>query len=636
LTKSAKLNSKFFTQSGAIIPFVSKPKTQIIRTGPESQLRLPPEKAKLVNELIESRILAKIPPNAQTQCFVSPSFFVRKKENGWRLITNFQVLNRHIAKFSYQLRTVKNLKEMMGAADRAFTIDLTKAFFQVQMDQKFRKYLVTQIGGVHVQYLCLPMGLSVSPFLLHLALKPLKSNLTRNNIQHLTHVDDFLILCNRNEESTVRNVLSIFESHGAQLSRSKSHLEPKDEVKFCGIRIDLQNRTISNTKDKVRNARNRIRSIIRNKPKAIKKIFFASVLGKVQYLSSCAPWITPYLSTMFRYLNSAKGWSWKTQIKTSEPFFDSLIELYRIMLIDKPLHTSTPTNKIIIYSDACSTLGGATIYNLNEKRSFVFECRVPKEMKASVETETLTALKSIQAAASTTKQRTHFLLNTDNMTTKFAIQKRKSANARIMMMIKKWMIPILLEDHTVTTTYIAGKKNQVADTISRIDRRSGSLADATLTDKARRRIEDHFGKLNRDLFPISPTIDAFTKQWKNMDLIFPPPGIIQKTIAHLNQHRNRIEVIMIAPIWITQPWILNLFEQSTDHEPLILNNNEIESSNGSTKWNWISIKLRNRKSWQRRKQLTKFIRERILLNGLNLQEIVTPKSGMNTESSRSQ
>jgi len=69
--------------------------------------------------------------------------------------------------------------------------------------------------------------------------------------------------------------------------------------------------------------------------------------------------------------------------------------------------------------------------------------------------------------------------------------------------------------------------------------------------------------------PEASAIDAFQQEWENMlPYAFPPFSLIGRVLRKLNNHTST-DMIMIAPVWTTQPWYPLLLEMSMEN-PIIL------------------------------------------------------------------
>ena len=72
--------------------------------------------------------------------------------------------------------------------------------------------------------------------------------------------------------------------------------------------------------------------------------------------------------------------------------------------------------------------------------------------------------------------------------------------------------------------------------------------------------------------PLSSATDAFTQNWGNLfPYAFPPFSLIGRTLKKVKKHK--ISMIIVTPIWVTQPWYPLLLEMAIQ-DPLLLPNHK--------------------------------------------------------------
>ena len=119
----------------------------------------------------------------------------------------------------------------------------------------------------------------------------------------------------------------------------------------------------------------------------------------------------------------------------------------------------------------------------------------------------------------------------------------------------------------MTAQHLPGKENVRADTESRVMR---DRSDWMLNPLVFQRILDHFPFLEVDLFatrltfqllrffswrpdPLAEATDAFLQDWRDLKAYANPPwNLIGRVLSKVEE--QEAEVILIAPIWPSQPW----------------------------------------------------------------------------------
>ena len=122
----------------------------------------------------------------------------------------------------------------------------------------------------------------------------------------------------------------------------------------------------------------------------------------------------------------------------------------------------------------------------------------------------------------------------------------------------------------LSASHIAGEQNLWADALSR---RGSSSVEWTLDRRVFSHLTDMFGLPQVDLFAsvsnhrldrfltrssVTPEggPDAFREDWNRWQFVylFPPPltSIMLRVLLHLRSYRGR--VLLVAPLWVAQPW----------------------------------------------------------------------------------
>ena len=179
--------------------------------------------------------------------------FLRKKpEGGSRLILNLKQLNSCITTQKFKLENLAKALEILRDGDFMAKIDLKDAYFSVSITEKRRKLLRFSVNGNLWEFQRLPNGLCIAPRQFTKLLKPVAAYLRSQGIQLVIYLDD-LWLCAENKALTSHQVeiaVSLLESLGFLINRTKSVLEPSQSVKFLGFIIHSNPMSISLPKEK--------------------------------------------------------------------------------------------------------------------------------------------------------------------------------------------------------------------------------------------------------------------------------------------------------------------------------------------------------------------------------------------------
>ena len=67
-------------------------------------------------------------------------------------------------KYNFKLETIKVIRRMIFKGDYFISVDLSKAYYHLGVNEKHQKFLGFTINGEYYRMLALPMGASFSPF----------------------------------------------------------------------------------------------------------------------------------------------------------------------------------------------------------------------------------------------------------------------------------------------------------------------------------------------------------------------------------------------------------------------------------------------------------------------------------------
>ena len=117
-----------------------------------------------------------------------------KKSNGkLRLIFNVMFINDYmsIPKFKYpQLH--REGREIFGESSHAYAIDISQAFYHIEIDPGFHKFLGFFWEGKFYCWQMMPFGVSFGPWLFDRVLTPVVDKLKKDGLRLMTFCDDIM------------------------------------------------------------------------------------------------------------------------------------------------------------------------------------------------------------------------------------------------------------------------------------------------------------------------------------------------------------------------------------------------------------------------------------------------------------
>nr|AAR89924.1 polymerase protein [Ross's goose hepatitis B virus] len=161
-----------------------------------------------------------------------------------RLVVDFSQFSKgkHAMRFpKYWSPNLSTLRRILPMGMPRISLDLSQAFYHLPLNPASSSRLAIS-DGQHVYYFRkAPMGVGLSPFLLHLFTTALGSEISRRfNVWTFTYMDDFL-LCHPNARhlnAISHAVCSFLQELGVRINFDKTTPSPVTEIKFLGYLID--------------------------------------------------------------------------------------------------------------------------------------------------------------------------------------------------------------------------------------------------------------------------------------------------------------------------------------------------------------------------------------------------------------
>ena len=136
-----------------------------------------PEQARVIDEEVEALLGKGAIEEVAPSCgYYSHVFVVPKKDGGWRPILNIKRLNKkYLVSPPFKMDTVREVSSLLREGDWMASIDLKDTYFHIPVARRFRRFLRFGWRGKLYQYLVIPFGLCVAPWLFTRVTAPLKA-----------------------------------------------------------------------------------------------------------------------------------------------------------------------------------------------------------------------------------------------------------------------------------------------------------------------------------------------------------------------------------------------------------------------------------------------------------------------------
>ena len=208
------------------------------------------------------------------------NIFSRKKKSGKvRIILNLSELNKDIEYHKFKMETVQSVLDMVRSGFFFCSIDLSDAYFCVNVRPEFRKYLRFIWDDQLYQFTCLPQGLSSSPRLYTKIMKVAISYLRERNIIISNYIDDLIIMARDFDTCKEHFYVStkLLQTLGFVINWEKSSTIPSRTISHLGLVINSRNMTVRVDKDKCCKIKSACQSIKHTKNPTVRQI--ASLIG---------------------------------------------------------------------------------------------------------------------------------------------------------------------------------------------------------------------------------------------------------------------------------------------------------------------------------------------------------------------
>lgn len=416
------------------------------------QFRIPQshrEKLKnLVREYEELGVLEKCNSN-----FNAPAFFVKKKDSfgkytELRLVIDYSKLNEITQSQHFPIPLIDEIFDDLGGCKWFSTLDIDRAFHQVEIHPDDRDYSAFSVGGMKYRWVRMPFGLSGGPLTFQRLVNLIFCDLIGNGV-HI-YLDDIIIYAETRErhDEILRIVLQRLRQYSLQLKITKCHFYCT-EVEYLGHII---------SKDGLRANPEKVECIVKY-PQPKNLIELLRFLGMCGYFRIFV-YNFALISKPLTHLCSKEiifVWS-----KSAENAFESL---KRALAEDVILQFPDFSKDFFVTTDASDfAIGGmlsqGELPNDRPLRFYSKTLNGPQRNYSTIQRELLSIYLNIEAYRNYLYGR-NFIVLCDHRPL-VHLYNLKDPNSRLVR------IRIELSDYQFKVIHIPGNRNNVADALSRI------------------------------------------------------------------------------------------------------------------------------------------------------------------------
>ena len=531
---------------------------------------------KIINEEFEQlrkeKIIERVTGHKQHHGVFLTAFVIRRADGiRWRVITDGRPINRYEIPRHFKMEGTKTVQDLLATGDWMTKVDLSNAYYHINVRKKDRCYLRFRWKGQVWQFRSLPMGLSSAPrTFTHVLKEPIRV-LRSKGIRLVIYIDDILIMANTKEKAKAhtKSTVHLLKELGFLLKESKCDLVPKQEMVFLGYTINSNNMTFSVPKEKVRAIRKEAKRVATRELTTPRKV--AGFIGKIVAHSLA---LAPAKEKTRELLNWKNKWirkyksQWDRLIKLSRKAKKELEWWHRRLQHWNGMAIVERAPTVEVESDASKHGFGGWRKILNKAQKVV-----TRGFWKSLERTKHNNIRELLAGEYVIKATCQGMQNevivwyTDNTTAAAYINAKGGTKTELNFITQRILSWCRQHKIVLQAKHRPGIELPTSDALSRRkDDRHDWMIEATIFKK----IDKAFGPHTVDLFASRVTtqtkkyfsrfpdhqavgVDAFRQSWTEIKGFANPPfALIGRVLRKVKQDQAKITVM--TPQWPSAPW----------------------------------------------------------------------------------
>lgn len=517
--------------------------------------------------------------------YVSSFFCVPKKGRDlYRPIVNLKGLNYFLSYEHFKMEGLVTVRGLLRKNDWMVKVDLKDAYLTVPIHPSHHKFLRFLWRDRIFEFNCLTFGLASAPRWFTKIVKVAVAQLRERGLRMVVYLDDILLI-NESREGVLADLsflLTTFESLGFIINWRKSDIVPSRAMEYLGVLWNTELLTCALPGEKVDSIGSSCLNIL--SLDRVRLSALASVLGSFVWAVAAVPFAQAHCrSLQSQFIKESRrvdGDLTSFCRLTVESRRELLWWSGELALVNGRRFAQQEPD-LIIFSDASLTGWGASCNGVPARGPWT----TSDKYRHINELELWAAFFAVKSFAPHSK-RISIRIFIDNTTAVSYINKCGGTRSRSLSRVAE-EISFWCESRGISLEafFIPGRLNTAADAESRA---KGDSSDWRLC-------ADVFNEIARlwpvdiDLFasawssqlpefcswrpqPGAYAVNAFSINWAEFNgYAFPPFSLI---LTCLNKIRRELaDVVLVAPVWPSQPWYPLLLEMVTDI-PRILNSVE--------------------------------------------------------------
>ena len=390
-----------------------------------------------VQRLVKIGVLRKVNRSE----WAAPNFIIPKKDETVRFISDFRKLNKCIKRKPFPIPNIQDMLMKMEGFQFATSLDLNMGYYHIELTPNSSRLCTIVLPWGKYEYLWLPMGLCNSPDIFQEKMSELMAGLEFVRV----YIDDLLVITKHDWQDHLQKlsqVLDRLSEVGLKVNIKKSSFG-QPSIEYLGYMI---------TRNGIKPLAKKVEAMLRLKPPTTKKQL-RRFIGMVNFYRDMWHQRSDTLAPLCALTSSKARWKWTEEHQQS---FDKM----KRIIARKAMLTFPDFNKPFhVHADASDNQLGAVISQEGAPIAFYSRKLIPAQKKYDIiEKELLSIVETLKEYENILLGH-HVIVHTDHMN----LIHDKLNTKRVM----KWRL--FIEEYSPHLQHIEGKKNVVADALSRLE-----------------------------------------------------------------------------------------------------------------------------------------------------------------------
>lgn len=400
---------------------------------------------KQIKEMLEQEIIRH-----STSPYSAPIWVVPKKEDAsgiqkWRIVVDYRKLNNITIDDKYPIPIMDEILDKLGRCMYFTTLDLTKGFYQIEVEPSDRHKTAFSTRNGHFEFLRMPFGLKNAPATFQRLMNTVLDGLIGKDC--LVYLDDIIVFNTSLQEhiESLDRVLKRLSEANLKVQLDKSEFLRR-QTEFLGHIVTPQG---------IKPNPNKIKAIINYPiPKTEKQIKqFLGLAGFYRKFIQNFSNITKPLTQCLK-----KG----NKINCNDKEYIKAVETIKLLITKEPILAYPDYEKqFTLTTDASNIALGAVLSQNSHPICFASRTLNTHEINYSTTEKELLAIVWATKYFRPYLFGRKFIINSDHRPLQW-LHNLKEPNAKL----QRWKIK--LNEFDFEIKYIPGKENYVADALSRI------------------------------------------------------------------------------------------------------------------------------------------------------------------------